>query len=128
MKTIKTFAEGTMKFRGTALIAIIFVLTVVFPGVLQAAPIHGEVFDLRQPDGSMVPVRVWGDEFYQRVESLDGYSLIRNEEGWICYAELSANQSEFVATDVVYVTDEADEAEQNKKLSKAEKNKRKATN
>ncbi|MHC5122513.1 MAG: hypothetical protein ACYSO7_13560, partial [Planctomycetota bacterium] len=38
MKTIKTFAEGTMKVRGTALIAIIFVLTIAFSGIIQAAP------------------------------------------------------------------------------------------
>ncbi|MHC5145845.1 MAG: M6 family metalloprotease domain-containing protein, partial [Planctomycetota bacterium] len=47
-------------------------------------------------------VKVWGDEYYQRVESIDGYSLIRNEYGWICYADLSADGDEFVATDIVY--------------------------
>ncbi len=40
----------------------------------------GELFDLRQPDGSLVPVRIWGDEFYRVVESLDGYTLVRDAE------------------------------------------------
>jgi hypothetical protein len=69
---------------------------------VQAAPHWGDAFDLKQPDGSVVAVKVWGDEYYQRVESIDGYSLIRNEYGWICYADLSADGDEFVATDIVY--------------------------
>lgn len=69
---------------------------------LFAAPHWGEVNDLKQPDGTYVTVRVWGDEYYQRVESVDGYTLIRNTEGWICYAKLSNEGTDFLATDVVY--------------------------
>jgi len=67
----------------------------------SAAPVLGEVFELRQPDGSSVPVRVWGDEFYQVVESLDGFTLVRDpltEE--ICYARLSADGNQLVSTGV----------------------------
>ena len=69
---------------------------------LFAAPHVGEIFKLKQPDGSHVKVRVWGDEYYQRVESIDGYTLIRNTENWICYAKLSEDGSDFIATDIVY--------------------------
>lgn len=69
---------------------------------LHAAPHLGDTFDLKQPDGSRVTVKAWGDEYYQRIESIDGYSLIRNEHGWICYAEVSDDGNEFVATDIVY--------------------------
>ena len=66
-----------------------------------AAPHHGDIFPLRQPDGSSVEVRVWGDEFYQRIENLDGYTLLRDPaSGWICYAELSRDGSSFVSTGV----------------------------
>jgi len=67
-----------------------------------AAPHSGEEFELSQPDGSTVPVLVWGDEFHQDVESLDGYTLVRDKDGWICYAELSADGSEYVSTGVRY--------------------------
>ena len=67
-----------------------------------AAPHDGDRFDLAQPDGSLVPVRVFGDEFYQDVESLDGFTLIRDSDGWICYAELNADGSEYVSTGVRY--------------------------
>ncbi|MGL1887260.1 MAG: carbohydrate binding domain-containing protein [Reichenbachiella sp.] len=67
-----------------------------------SAPSHGEQYNFKQPDGSLVPVKVWGDEFYQRVETLDGYTLIRNADGWIVYADVSADGSEFIATSEIY--------------------------
>ncbi len=58
-----------------------FWLALIFgPLRASAAPVMGELFDLRQPDGSLVPVRIWGDEFYRVVESLDGYTLVRDAE------------------------------------------------
>jgi len=67
-----------------------------------AAPHNGDEFMLRQPDGSHVRVLVWGDEFYQTVENPDGYTLICDAVGWICYAGLSADGKEYVATGVCY--------------------------
>jgi M6 family metalloprotease-like protein len=68
-----------------------------------AAPHNGDAHDLVQPDGTKVPVLVWGDEFYQHVESPDGYTLVRDSEtDWICYAELSADSSELVPTGNIY--------------------------
>ena len=69
---------------------------------LIAAPHEGELFELKQPDGSFVKARVWGDEYYQRVETLEGYTLTRNAKGWICYAEMAADATKFIATDAVY--------------------------
>ena len=69
---------------------------------VSAAPHGGEEFWLGQPDGSLVSVRVFGDEFHQDVESPDGYTLVRGADGWICYAELSADGSEYVSTGVRY--------------------------
>jgi M6 family metalloprotease-like protein len=68
----------------------------------SAAPYHGALMLFEQPDHTKVHVRIWGDEFYQRVESLDGYPLIRNKEGWICYALRSADHSEWQSTRVIY--------------------------
>ncbi len=64
---------------------------------VEAAPVAGEVFEVKQPNGERVQVRIWGDEFYQVVESLDGYTLTRdNATGRICYAKLSADQRQNV--------------------------------
>lgn len=75
-----------------ARVVSLFALTVAvallaFPA--GACPVLGETQRLRQPDGERVSVRVWGDERYQRVESLDGYPLFRDpKSGVICYARL----------------------------------------
>ncbi|MFH1110935.1 MAG: M6 family metalloprotease domain-containing protein, partial [Planctomycetota bacterium] len=64
-------------------------------------PVAGEVFPAKQPDGTLIQVRVWGDEFYRVVESLDGYTLMRDPaSGAACYARLSADGHELVSTGV----------------------------
>jgi M6 family metalloprotease-like protein len=72
--------------------------------LLNAAPLWNEPAELRQPDGSMVSVIVNGDEFYQDVESPDGYTLIRDPQTqWICYAKVSDdNDQQLVSTGIVY--------------------------
>lgn len=60
---------------------------------LVAAPMNGNDFLFKQPDGSRVPVKVYGDEFYQSVETPDGYTLIRDSEGWISYAKKNRDGS-----------------------------------
>lgn len=69
---------------------------------MHAAPYFGTEFRFKQPDGSLVPVKVWGDEFYQRVESLDEYTLTRDTTGWISYAVLSADGNTLVSTGIRY--------------------------
>lgn len=68
---------------------------------LFSAPYDGDEFELLQPDGSYVLVKVYGDEYYTRVESLDGYTLIRDPKtNWICYADL--RNGELVSTEIPY--------------------------
>ena len=79
------------------LIGVVSPLTV--PAVTFAEPVFGEVFSLHQPDGARVRVRIWGDEFYRVVESLDGYTLVRDPRtGLACYARLSADGKDLVST------------------------------
>ncbi len=60
---------------------------------------YGALHELRQPDGSRIPVRIWGDEDGQQVQSLDGCSLIRDPEtNWICYAQPSADGQSAVSS------------------------------
>ena len=67
-----------------------------------AAPYNGEEVEFSQPDGSNVTVLLFGDEYHIDAESPDGYTLIRDEEGWICYAKLSADGNEYVSTGTHY--------------------------
>ena len=74
------------------------------PGAV-AAPSWGDTFTLEQPDGTEVPVRIWGDEFYRVVESPDGYTLVRDpQSGIICYAVVSGDGRELESTGVRFDT------------------------
>jgi M6 family metalloprotease-like protein len=56
----------------------------------RADAVLGAVLPLRQPDGTVLQTRIWGDEFYSVVETLDGYTLTREPAtNRICYARLS---------------------------------------
>jgi len=70
--------------------------------------VFGEQFDLRQPNGKIVQVRIWGDEFYRVVESLDGYTLTQDEKsGFICYANTSPDGNDLVSTGIRAETGQA---------------------
>lgn len=74
----------------------------VFCAPAWGAPVFGKKMKFRQPDGTLIDVIVWGDEFYQHVESPDGYSLLRDPaSGKICYAGLSADDRQLVSTGIV---------------------------
>ncbi|MCL2182054.1 MAG: M6 family metalloprotease domain-containing protein [Chitinispirillia bacterium] len=86
----------------TRLFAFLMSLALLGAATVAAAPYNGEEFTFSQPDGSEVRVLLWGDEFHIDAESPDGYTLIRGEDGWICYARLSAGGSEYVSTGIRY--------------------------
>lgn len=73
-----------------------FALSVLLWGELYAAPMFNEEFSFIQPDSTFVPVIVNGDEFYQRVEDLNGRTLVRDVDGWICYASLNSDSTELI--------------------------------
>ncbi len=60
---------------------------------LYANPVRGERIVLSQPDGTLLEGFVFGDEFHVRIESKEGYTLIKNTKtGQIEYAVLSENR------------------------------------
>jgi M6 family metalloprotease-like protein len=85
------------------LLGMVACLLVVFSLPLAAAPYHGEVMQFRQPDHTLVDVRLFGTEYYMRAESMNGYTVIRDENsGYICYACLSEDGDELVSTGTIY--------------------------
>ncbi len=75
-----------------------------FTSTLLAVPYSGQIQQFKQPDGSMVDVRLYGTELYMRAEGLDEYTLIHDvKTGWICYAQLSADQKQLVSTGIKYI-------------------------
>jgi M6 family metalloprotease-like protein len=79
------------------------VILIFLSGIAFAKPHNGEVFSLIQPDGTYVDCKVFGDEFYQDVETPDGFTLIRDPStGWICYAKLASDGASYVSSGIVY--------------------------
>jgi len=75
------------------LLSCLAVLLIVNP--VKACPASPEVFDLTQPDGSTFPARLWGDEWFNGLETIDGYPILEQEDGWWVYAELSKDKKAF---------------------------------
>ena len=68
-----------------------------------AAPTSPAPYTFTQPDGSVVQVKLFGDEFYARGETLDGYTVVRDPDtGWISYAVVSEDGESYVSTGIPY--------------------------
>ncbi|WP_394525705.1 M6 family metalloprotease domain-containing protein [Lacrimispora sp. JR3] len=87
-------------------IAVATMFTITSSTVL-AAPYNHKKQDLVQPDGTKVQVDITGDEYFQHIESLDGYTLCRDENGWICYAKLNEDKTDYVSTGIVYKSEDS---------------------
>ncbi|MFP5212768.1 MAG: M6 family metalloprotease domain-containing protein [Acidobacteriota bacterium] len=56
---------------------------------VEANPVFGKPYPLVQPDGTVLPCVVWGDEIHRRVEMPNGYSVVPNSvTGWYEYGKL----------------------------------------
>lgn len=90
-------------FKYYLLFIIATIILISCSSISNAAPYTGEVFSFKQPDNTFVDVKIWGDEYYQRAEGLDGYTLCYDRStNWICYAELDSTGTDFVSTGIKY--------------------------
>lgn len=84
-----------------ALLIVAFAAVSLWAVSAAAAPYRGDEITIRQPDGSLIVLRVWGDEYYAVGETTDGYTVTRDPEtGMFCYARLSSDRRELVSTGV----------------------------
>ncbi len=83
----------------TLLLLILCVFT--FSRFAQSRPYHGEIFTFYQPDGQPFQIQLTGDEYYAVIETLDGYTLIKDiTTGFYCYATTAADGMSFISTGV----------------------------
>lgn len=74
-------------------------LCLLTSGLAYARPYHGEIFTFTQPDETKFEVRLYGDEFYVVIETLDGYALTKDPRtGFYCYAVLARDAMSFIST------------------------------
>ena len=87
-----------LKTRFCRPLAVMFWLALL-TGHLPAAPYGAEGLQTEwtQPDGVRISLRVFGDEFYARTETLDGHTVVYDPaDGSYRYAELSADRESLV--------------------------------
>ena len=80
---------------------ISFSLLLLASTTLLAAPYgpEGETFLWKQPDGINVKLKAFGDEFYARAETGEGYTVILDRtDNTYYYAKLSKDGQSFIAT------------------------------
>ncbi len=65
---------------------LLTIFAVLFSFSAIASPARRGIVYLEQPDGSMFGARMRGDEFMKIVTTLEGNSVIQDEDGWWCYA------------------------------------------
>ena len=77
-----------MRPRPTCLRRLSLILYILFclAPALTAAPARKGLLNLRQPDGTVVQAYLTGDENGHLVLTPDGCSLLKDAEGWWCYA------------------------------------------
>lgn len=92
------------KKRRLRLILTGFALSCLLGQVLFAAPYWGMVTIIHQPGGYEVEAKIYGDEFYAKYESFEGFSLIKDPAtGWYSYAMKSTTDtSKLVSTGIPY--------------------------
>lgn len=82
--------------------------------LVASASAHGYYdtpYNFVQPDGDTVAVRLFGSDLYIDAESVDGYTLISDSDnGYICYALLSADGDEYASSGIKYYGGEAPQA------------------
>jgi len=61
--------------------------TIFTTSSLYAVPANPAPFTITQPDGSVLTIRMRGDEFFHYKTTVDGYALINNKEGVLTYAQ-----------------------------------------
>ena len=82
--------EVEVKYFKVALIALVGVIGAVNS---TAEPASDETFNLKQPNGSTVEVRLVGDEHFHIFETADGYILQKDVLGYYAYANESGESS-----------------------------------
>ena len=76
--------------------------------IARAVPADPTPAQVTQPDGSKLTLVLHGDEFFNYLTTIDGYTVVKNNAGFYTYAQLKGDQlipSHFIARDENQRTD-----------------------
>jgi len=83
----------------TKKILAIIVLFVAFVQIANAIPAFHRPVVVTQPDGTQLTIIGHGDEFLNFITTVDGYTVVKDEDGFYHYANVAEGQ--LVATEVI---------------------------
>ena len=78
---------------------------------LMAIPAHPGTAQVLQPDGTSITLRLCGDEWQHYATTVDGYTVVQNQQGYYVYATLQDGQL-VPTTQVAHDADQRTAAEQ----------------
>ena len=61
----------------------------------SARPVRPGLFVATQPDGSTFTAVCIGDEFLKIIKTTQGHTIVKDSDGWWCYATYSADGSRY---------------------------------
>ncbi|MFA5778629.1 MAG: M6 family metalloprotease domain-containing protein [Elusimicrobiota bacterium] len=87
-KSIKRIEDRAQRTERLARSLLIFTTLYALCSMLclYGVPAKPGLINITQPDGTSFHARQFGDEYYSRVETADGYTVMKNKAGWWCYA------------------------------------------
>ena len=80
-------------------VSTIVVMLVIITVSIMAIPAHKKPIQVTQPDGTTVTIQLHGDEWLHFNTTADGYSVVKNQQGFYVYAE--KKNGELKATQMV---------------------------
>ncbi|MDD4970000.1 MAG: M6 family metalloprotease domain-containing protein [Paludibacter sp.] len=73
-------------------IVTFFLIVFLIPSqILKAVPATPFPVTVTQPDGSILTIRIHGDEYFNYKTTLDGYTLAKDAKGILTYAQIDTN-------------------------------------
>ena len=83
----------------TIVISLVLILAATGTAPALGAPAYPGVIEEQQPDGSVVQLRVRGDEHFNWMEDTRGFTVLK-QAGWYKYAERDPNTGRLVKVPV----------------------------
>ena len=80
-------------------VSTIVMMLVIITVSIMAIPAHKKPIQVTQPDGTTVTIQLHGDEWLHFNTTADGYSVVKNQQGFYVYAE--KKNGELKATQIV---------------------------
>ena len=80
-------------------VSTIIVMLAIITVSIMAIPAHKKPIQVTQPDGTTVTIQLHGDEWLHFNTTADGYSVVKNQQGFYVYAE--KKNGELKATQIV---------------------------